>query len=67
MRIEVDFGNGIVRIRVVVGEREYVTIGPRNDPASLICVLVLQMIRGGEESSNVAAAVGEVLKRLSNR
>jgi len=66
MRIEVSMGDEI-RVKVDVDGREYVAIGPRNDPASVLCVLVLQMVRGGEDSSSVSAAVGEVLKRLINR
>ena len=56
-----------MRVKVVVDGREYVAIGPSNDPGSLICVLVLQMIRGGEDVETVVESVREALSRIVNR
>ena len=67
MEVEVIGSEDYVKVRVVVNGREYVSVGPSNDPGSLLCVLVLQMVRGGEGADAVAEAVKEAFSRIVNQ
>ncbi|MEZ0247938.1 MAG: hypothetical protein ABWJ97_01575 [Thermoproteus sp.] len=61
MSATIETSGGSVKIRAVVGGREYIALGLKSDYPTVVGLLLIQMLRDGTSPDDICKVLREVL------